>query len=355
MAEVLRAEFKLKFDEAFAPPRPCLRKFYHGVIDALVSPFDTLIAVDEILKCAQREQLNVLLNVQAELEVPKMAKKAWEKLYHDAKWAFEGCFILVDYVRLYCANDKRLFDMSKLYPKYPEIGYVGAMEAGVLLKYTNVMVAALSSTKAVGHKAMLIDVCARISEEASATNKYKRGGGGTQKVMSSIREIIYEGEGGVDPKLCRELRGALIERLAALYVAATAGKAATAKKGPSSVTTPTSVGNKRPAPHTPLSVTSSGDAAVQQTLSPIACGGVACSGMGAEKVAKRQRVTSPLRAPDATAKAQPALPTLRTADVKAAIRALHSGGRGGAAEEWRILAAIGGWKAGDLQPEPESA
>jgi hypothetical protein len=354
MAEVLRAEFKVKFDEAFAPPLPCLRTFYHGVIDTLVSPFDTLIAVDEIRKCAQREELNALLNVQAELEVPKMATKAWEKLYHDAKWAFEGCFILVDYVRLYCANDKRLFDMSKLYPKYPEIGYVGAMEAGVLLKYTNVMIAALSSTKAVGHKAMLIDVCARISEEASATNKYKRGGG-TQKVMSSIREIIYEGEGGVDPKLCRELRGALIERLAALHVAATAGKAATAKKRPSSVTTPTSVGNKRPGPPKPRKVPSCRDGIVQEQISPLTCDSAACSGMGAENVAKRQRVTPPLRALGDTAKVVPTSPLLRTADVMAAIRALHSGGRGGAAEEWRILAAIGGWKAGDLQPEPESA
>jgi hypothetical protein len=94
MSGSLRAEVKRMFDEAFAPPRPCLAAFYHGVIDTLVSPSDTFIAVNQTRKDEQRDRLNALLNAQSELEGPGIAK-AWKAIDHDARWVFQGCFILV--------------------------------------------------------------------------------------------------------------------------------------------------------------------------------------------------------------------------------------------------------------------
>jgi hypothetical protein len=337
------------FDEAFAPPRPCLAAFYHGVIDTLVSPSDTFIAVNQTRKDEQRDRLNALLNVQSELEGPGMAK-AWKAIDHDARWVFQGCFILVAYVSLSRAEEFRLFDLSRLRLKYPEIGTVCSAEAEVLLRYTNAMTAALQSTGSVHKKGMLIDVCARISEGASAADKYKRGGG-PQKIESSLREIIYENEGGVEPKLCEEIRQALIKRLT-LPTTGVAIKDAPPKKRPSPVHIVSPVSAKQRTTTGLGSVSGAGNSQVQQRLSPPAGGGVACCGMETEKVAVQPRLASRMAALHVAGEFPPCLLPVWTEEMAAVFLGFQDEGDGSAIEEWRILAAAGPWRAGDLLPEP---
>jgi hypothetical protein len=272
MIESLRAKVKRMFDEAFAPPRPCLETFFHGVIDKLVSASDEILPVDQKLKKLQRDKLNALLSVQSELEGPQMAE-AWGYIDHDARWAIEGCFILLDYELLSRAADIRLLDKNRLYRKYPEIVDVSLAEALVLLKYTNVMIAALMSTKAVGHKFMLIDVCVRLSKDAGTEEKFGPGSG-SQKDWTTLREIIYEREGGRPPKPCRVKREAL--KLSKALAMATAGAAendapATKRQRPDPIVTP-----ERATQRTitqPDAMFGFGDREPQQVFSPPACEG----------------------------------------------------------------------------------
>jgi hypothetical protein len=319
MTGSLRAKVKRMFFKAFAPPRPRLTAFYYGVIDTLISPLDTFIAVDQTRKDGQLEDLNALLNEQSELEGPKVAEE-WRKIYHDAKWIFEGCFIIVECERLYHAKDIRLFDLSRLYFKYPEIENVGSAEVDVLLRYTNAMVAAYQLRGPVQKKGMLIDICARISEDASAAGKYKRGSG-PQTIESSLREIIYENECAIEPKLCQELREALVERLASLSTAGVAGKHAPLKKIP--------LNAKQPARVQPESSSEFRGANVQQTPQMQTPGDGGFAG-----------------------KVQPSMPPVIAEELMAVFLAFRGKGAGGDAEEWRTLAAAGPWLAGDLGPEP---
>jgi hypothetical protein len=196
MIESLRAEVKRKFDKAFVLPRSCFAAFLHGVIDTWVLPSDKVVPADKARKKKQRNNLNALLNRESELEGPEVIDK-------DVRRAFEACFVIIDRVCLRRAKDVRLFDLKKLYLKYPEVDGVNDEEARVLLKFRNVMMTALLSIPADRHKEMLIDICVRLSEDASATAKYSRGGG-KQTDESTNREIIFERESLREPKLCRE-------------------------------------------------------------------------------------------------------------------------------------------------------
>jgi hypothetical protein len=272
MIELLRAEVKRMFDEAFAPPRPCLAAFFHGVIDTLFSASDKILPVNQKLKKKQRDKLNALLNVESELEGPEMAE-AWKIIDHDARWAFEGCFILVGYLSLSLAIDIRLLDMNRLYQRYPRImdaGAPGSAEAVVLLQYTNVMKTALLSTKPSGRKAMLIDICVRLSEGASAADKYKRGSG-PQTTGSTLREIIFERESGTVPKPCREKREVL--RLSTALATAGAADNDTPAKRPSPADFETPVRAKQRTTTQPGSISAAGECVLQQVLSSPACEG----------------------------------------------------------------------------------
>jgi hypothetical protein len=272
MIESLRSEVKRMFGEAFAPLLPCLETYFHGVIDTLISASDEIVSADQNLKAKQRNQLNALLKAQSKLEGPEKAE-AWKIIDHDARWAFEGCFILVGYLSLSLAMDIRLLDMNRLYQRYPKIMAAvapGSAEAAVLLEFTNVMKTALLSTKPSGHKAMLIEICVRLSEGASAADKYKRGSG-PQTTGSTRREIIFERESGSVPKPCREKREAL--RLSTALATAGATDNDTPAKRPSPADFETPVRAKQRTTTQPGSISAAGECVLQQVLSSPACEG----------------------------------------------------------------------------------
>jgi hypothetical protein len=199
MSVPLAVVVKQQFEAAFALPRPFMVTFFRRLMDEMVSP---LAVSDPQRKSKRREELNALLASNSEKNGP-CGTTAWKKIVKDARRAYEGCFILLEYVRLCCSRDFRIFDMDSLRQKYAEIEAVDDTEAAILLKYRNVMMSALLSNSENLRKDMLIETCVRISEGAGAATKYARGGG-KQRVATNNREIIFERESGVPPKACRE-------------------------------------------------------------------------------------------------------------------------------------------------------
>jgi hypothetical protein len=199
MSVPLAVVVKQQFEAAFALPRPFMVTFFRRLIDEMVSP---LAVSDPQRKSKRREELNALLASNSEKNGP-CGTTAWKKIVKDARRAYEGCFILLEYVRLCWSRDIRIFNMNSLRQKYAEVEAVDDTEAAILLKYRNVMMSALLSNSENLRKDMLIETCVRISEGAGAATKYARGGG-KQRVATNNREIIFERESGVPPKACRE-------------------------------------------------------------------------------------------------------------------------------------------------------
>jgi hypothetical protein len=190
-----------QFEAAFAPPRPFMAAFFRGMIDDMVS-LDKIAVLDPQRRRKRREELNALLASNSEKNGPCGAT-AWKKIVKDARRAFEGCFILLEYVRLCWSSDIRICDMNSLRQKYPEVEAVEYTEAATLLVYRNAMMSAKLVNSENLRKDMLIETCVRISEGAGAATKYARGGG-KQRVATNNREIIFERENGLPPKACRE-------------------------------------------------------------------------------------------------------------------------------------------------------
>jgi hypothetical protein len=176
--------------------------FFRRMIGEMVSPLNKIAVLDPQRRRKRREELNALLASNSEKNGPCGAT-AWKKIVKDARRAFEGCFILLEYVRLCWCQDVRIFDMQNLRQKYPEVEAVEDTEAAMLLVYRNAMMSAMLVNSENLRKDMLIESCVRISEGAGAATKYARGGG-KQRVATNNREIIFERESGLPPKACRE-------------------------------------------------------------------------------------------------------------------------------------------------------
>jgi hypothetical protein len=202
MSIPLAVVFKQQFEAAFALPRPFMVAFFRRLVDEMVSPLGKIAVLDPQRKSKRREELNALLASNSEKNNP-CGVNAWKKIVKDARRAYEGCFILLEYVRLCCSRDFRIFDMNSLCQKYPEVDAVEYTEAATLLVYRNAMMSAMLVNSENLRKDMLIETCVRISEGAGAATKYARGGG-KQRVATNNREIIFERESGLPPKACRE-------------------------------------------------------------------------------------------------------------------------------------------------------
>jgi hypothetical protein len=315
MIESLRAEVKRKFDRAFVLPRSCFATFLHGVIDTWVLPSDKVVPVDKARKKKQRNELNALLNRESE--------KGSEVVDKDVRRAFEACFVIIDRVWLRRAKDIRLFDLKKLYLKYPEVDGVNDEEAGVLLKFRNVMMTALLSIPAAHHKEMLIDICVRLSEDASAPAKYSRGGG-KQTVESTNREIIFERESKRDPKLCREANAERRTPTGGFLIEVTNKKAAV-KKRPRAELGVTAVHRKQPLTK---------ESGVKR-------------GAANNNAAKRQRVSPPPDAPDRFASDQRVQLTISTSEIGFVYRSFQvEPFRGDDEEGWDMDCFRNWWSGG---------
>jgi hypothetical protein len=322
MIESLRAEVKRKFDRAFVLPRSCFATFLHGVIDTWVLPSDKVVPVDKARKKKQRNELNALLNRESELKGSEVADK-------DVRRAFEACFVIIDRVCLRRAKDVRLFDLKKLYLKYPEVDGVDDEEAGVLLKFRNVMMTALLSIPAAHHKEMLIDICVRLSEGASASAKYSRGGG-TQTDASTNREIIFERESKRDPKLCREANAERRTPTGGPLIEVT-NKNAVMKKRPRAELGVTAVPRKQPR---------TGQTGVK-------------SGAVKANAAKRQRIDLRPDALDRFASDQHVLVTVSNAEIETILCSLMAENYRGDDEERRDMDCFRNWWDGGVSLCPE--
>ena len=146
-----------------------------------------------------RKDLNKILKDHRDMEKVKCveASKLAKEVSTKARIDLSGCYVLLTFKQMLQDNSSEL-SVERFLERYPR--FATAEDLPALLAYRNYMVAALKVMPAKNNKALLMSICARLSEGAGVT--YVTGSG--QSAATTRRVSIYECEGKVTPEPSRK-------------------------------------------------------------------------------------------------------------------------------------------------------
>eukprot|EP00428_Durinskia_dybowskii_P063747 CAMPEP_0170370030 /NCGR_PEP_ID=MMETSP0117_2-20130122/8296_1 /TAXON_ID=400756 /ORGANISM="Durinskia baltica, Strain CSIRO CS-38" /LENGTH=308 /DNA_ID=CAMNT_0010624783 /DNA_START=52 /DNA_END=978 /DNA_ORIENTATION=- len=176
-------------------PDSVVENFFMSVINDLTSRPHF---IEEDMR-RHRKDLNKILKDYRDVEKGKggLAFKSAQEVSTKARTDLSGCYVLLTFKQMLQDNSSEL-SVERFQERYPR--FATAEDLPALLAYRNYMVAALKVMPAKNNKALLMSICARLSEGAGVT--YVTGSG--QSAATTRRVSIYECEGKVTPEPSRK-------------------------------------------------------------------------------------------------------------------------------------------------------